>query len=146
VRAINPGSLYGLRTLNEARLPFAEYLNSLHKRLHPLFADQFLASLPALGGARPLNNLELVARLEIAIDGEGKLVRLGVVRSSGVVAFDVGALEAMEKAQPFGPPPDPIRSPDGLVYSHWEFSRNPRYACSTYYAHPYLLKSPPANP
>jgi hypothetical protein len=26
------------------------------------------------------------------------------------------------------------------VYLHWEFYRNPYYACSTYFAHPFMLK------
>jgi hypothetical protein len=36
-------------------------------------------------------------------------------------------------------------SPDGRVYLHWEFYRNPFYACSTYFAHPYLLKANPES-
>ncbi|HEY5955936.1 MAG TPA: hypothetical protein VIV60_05260, partial [Polyangiaceae bacterium] len=31
----------------------------------------------------------------------------------------------------------------GNVYLHWEFYRNPDFACSTYFAHPFLLKSAP---
>jgi TonB family protein len=134
------------RALNEARVPFAGFLNSFHNRLHPIFADGFLASLTALGDAHPLNDPALVTWLDVAVDGEGKIVRLGVVRRSSVVAFDIAALEAMEKAQPLGPPPDMIRSADGLVYFRWEFYRNPQHACSTYYAHPYLLETPPASP
>jgi hypothetical protein len=29
------------------------------------------------------------------------------------------------------------------VYFHWEFYRNPYYACSTYFARPYILKVKP---
>ncbi len=129
--------------LNAARLPFAQYLNALHNRLHPLFTDQFLTSLAKLESCHQLNDPNLMVRVEIVLDGAGKITRLGVVHSSGVVAFDIGALEALDRAQPFGTPPDPIRSPDGKVYTHWEFYRLPQYACSTYYAHPYLLKASP---
>jgi hypothetical protein len=47
---------------------------------------------------------------------------------------------APSRAAPFGPAPPEILSPDGNVYVHWQFYRNPFYACSTYFAHPYLLK------
>jgi hypothetical protein len=49
----------------------------------------------------------------------------------------------VQNAAPFGKPPPIIVSPDGKVYLHWEFYRNPYYACSTYFAHPYMLKATP---
>jgi hypothetical protein len=57
--------------------------------------------------------------------------------------FDVAALEAVQNAAPFGKPPAIIVSPDGNVYLHWEFYRNPVYACSTYFARPFMLKVSP---
>ncbi len=38
-----------------------------------------------------------------------------------------------------------VESPDGNVYLHWECYRNPYYACSTYFAHPFLLKAAPES-
>jgi hypothetical protein len=35
-----------------------------------------------------------------------------------------------------------IVSPDGNVYLHWEFHRNPIPACSTYFARTYMIKAP----
>lgn len=64
---------------------------------------------------------------------------MGVVRLSGVTAFDVAALDAVDRAAPFGPAPDAIVSPDGNVYLHWEFHRNEIYACSTMGARPFIL-------
>jgi len=68
-----------------------------------------------------------------------------VTRTSGVTAYDIGALESVQRASPFGPPPPEIVSPDGNVYLHWEFHRRPEYACSTYFARPYILKGRPGN-
>jgi hypothetical protein len=70
---------------------------------------------------------------------------MGVTKTSGVTAFDIGALEAVSAAAPFGPAPPSIVSPDGNVYLHWEFHRDPRYACSTYFARPYILKAKPKS-
>ncbi len=141
--SVKPGNQ---TALNTARVPFATYLNQIHNRLHPIFADQFLASLDSLPADSPLNNNDMRTNLEIVLDkDEGKIVKMGVTRSSGSTQFDVAALESVQNAAPFGKPPPIIVSPDGRVYLHWEFYRNPFYACSTYFAHPYLLKASPES-
>jgi TonB family protein len=129
--------------LNTARSPFATYLNGMHERIHPIFAESFLGSLDALPPSHPLNDQQLVTRLEIVLTREGHLKRMGVVRLSGVTAFDVAALDAVDRAQPFGPAPSAIVSPDGNVYLHWEFHRNEVFACSTMGAAPFILRSAP---
>jgi TonB family protein len=132
--------------LNTARVPFATYLNQIHNRLHPIFADSFLGSLDGMPADSPLNRPDMRTNLEIVIDkDEGKIVKMGVTSSSGSTMFDVAALEAVQNAAPFGKPPPIIVSPDGNVYLHWEFYRNPYYACSTYFAHPFLLKASPES-
>jgi hypothetical protein len=68
---------------------------------------------------------------------------MGVTRASGITAFDVVALNSINRAQPFGKAPDAIVSPDGNVYLHWEFHRDPFDACTTRNARPFILKSAP---
>jgi TonB C terminal len=141
--SVKPGNQ---TALNTARVPFASYLNQIHNRLHPIFADSFLASLESLPADNPLNKPDMKTNLEIVLDkDEGKIVKMGVTHSSGSTVFDVAALESVQNAAPFGKPPPVIVSPDGKVYLHWEFYRNPYYACSTYFAHPYILKVSPEN-
>jgi hypothetical protein len=143
VSSVKPGNQ---TALNTARVPFATYLNQIHNRLHPIFADSFLASLDGLPSDHPLNKPDMKTNLEIVLDkDEGKIVKMGITHSSGSTIFDVAALESVQNAAPFGKPPTIIVSPDGKVYLHWEFYRNPYYACSTYFAHPYLLKVAPEN-
>jgi hypothetical protein len=130
--------------LNTARVPFASYLNTIHNRLHPVFADSFLGSLGSLPNSHPMNQRDLKVFLEIVVGSDdGRLVRMGVTKTSGVTAFDIAALESVQRSSPFGQAPTEIASPDGNVYLHWEFHRNPYYACSTYFAHPYILKVKP---
>lgn len=138
----------GNRTaLNTRAAPFANYLNAMHQRIHVIFADEFLASLDQRPKNDPLNNYEMHTDLELIINqNDGAVITMGVVRTSGVTAFDINALEAVSKASPFGKPPSEIVSPDGNVYVHWEFYRNPDYACSTYFAHPIILKEAPSSP
>lgn len=140
VATVQPGNQ---TALNTARRPFASYLNRIHQRLHPEFADDFLGSLSSLPSDHGLNQ-QLQTNLEIVLSREdGRVVRMGVTRASGNTAFDVGALESVQRAAPFGAPPSEIVSPDGNVYLHWEFHRNPMYACSTYFARPYILRVAP---
>lgn len=139
-------------SLNTAFAPFASYLQIMHEAVHPLFAESFLDSLDDLPASNPLSNLKLVTSLEIVLDGErGRIVKMGITRTSGVTAFDVAALDAMERAsggsgRGFGKPPSAILSPDGNVYLHWEFHRHRNVACSNQNAKPYILKGAPKTP
>ncbi len=148
VPSVKPGNQ---TALNTARSPFGMYLAAIHNKLHPIFADWFLGSLDSLPASDPQNNQELYTSLEIVLDqDEGRIVRMGVTKHSGVTAFDVSALDSVQRASPFGTPPREIVSPDGQVYLHWEFHRGPM-ACSTLNARPYILKgqpktAPPALP
>ncbi len=137
VANVKPGNQ---TALNTAREPFARYLNQIHQRLHELFADLFLGHLDQLPKEHPLNNQDMSTHLEIALNKEdGRVVRMGITKSSGVTAFDVGALDSVERAAPYGPPPSAILSSDGNVYLHWEFHRRPELACSTYFARPFII-------
>jgi len=132
--------------LNTARVPFALYLNKIHGRIHPIFADQYLAHLDGMPGNHPLNRMAMHTNLEIVLNrADGSVVDLGVTKASGVTAFDIGALDSVYRAAPFGTPPSSIVSPDGNVYLHWEFHRDPMHACSTYYAHPIMLRADPKS-
>ena len=130
--------------LNAAQSAFATYLNTIHNRLHPIFAEEFLASLDNLPQEHTFNK-NLVTHLEIVLSkDEGKIVKMGVTKASGMTAFDIVALNSMNRASPFGKAPDAIVSHDGKVYLHWEFHRDPVDACSTRNAYPYLLPEPRA--
>ncbi|HEY3815960.1 MAG TPA: TonB C-terminal domain-containing protein [Polyangiaceae bacterium] len=138
---VAPGNQTSLGT---AGAPFAFYLSGMHKRVHPLFADGFLASLDGLPCTSPLNDPRLVTRVEIVLEKDGRIQKMGILRSSGLTAFDVAVLDSFFRAQPFGPAPAPILSTDGRVYLHWDFHRDPTLSCSTINVHPFLLNIPAA--
>lgn len=140
VPSVKPGNQ---TALNTAKSAFAGYLNGIHNRIHPIFADSFLGSLDGLPASHPMNNEQLSTEVEIILDQEsGNLVRMGVTKFSGITAFDIAALDSVKRAAPFGTPPREIVSPDGRVYLHWEFHRN-QEACSTFNARPFILKVQP---
>ncbi len=124
----------------DAQGEFTDYISVIHNRLHPIFTDGFLASLEQLPDHHPLNRETLNAWVEVVLDGNGRIVRMGILRSSGVEEFDLASLEAMWRASPFGKPPREIVSIDGRVYVRWELWREPYYACSTYFGKAHVLR------
>ncbi len=140
VSSVKPGNQ---TALNTAAVPFATYLNGIHNRIHPIFADNFLGSLDGLPKSHPMNDRKIATWLEIVVSKDGHLVKMGIIKTSGITAFDIAALDSVHRAQPFGPAPGAIVSPDGNVYLHWEFHRDEVYACSTMNARPFLLSPPP---
>lgn len=142
VPAVTPANV---APLGASAAPFATYLNQLHNRIHPLFACSFIASLSERSASDPLRKDGLYTVLEFVINpATGYLFRLGVVRTSGVRAFDIAALDAVHGALPFGSAPPEVVSPDGNVYVHWTFL-NGIAACGTANAHPYILKASPQD-
>ena len=138
--SVKPGNQ---TALNTARVPFANYLFQIHNRIHPIFADSFLGSLDNLPKSHPMNDPKVVTRLEIVVSPkEGRIVKMGIVKTSGITAFDIAALDSVHRAQPFGPAPGAIVSPDGNVYHHGEFHRDEDFACATMPARPFMLNTP----
>jgi hypothetical protein len=130
--------------LNAAASPFADYLAHVHRRIHRQFADNFLRGLPA-GGTSPFADRSLNTKLEIILNRDGTVHRIGVVKTSGFLAFDHGAYASVMRGQPYPEAPSQILSGDGRVYFHWGFYRNERQ-CGTFNAEPYILPNPPGTP
>ena len=134
-----PGVKAGNTTaLNAAASPFATYIAAVHRRIHQEFADRFLRSLPI---GSPYQDPTLMTKLEIVLNRDGSVHRVGVVRSSGLLPFDFGAFNSVLRGQPYPPPPSSILSGDGRVYFHWGFYRNQRQ-CGTFNAEPYIIPNP----
>jgi hypothetical protein len=139
-----PGVKPGATTaLNAAASPFATYIAAVHRRIHQEFADGFLRSLP-IGGS-PYQDPTLMTKLEIVLNRDGSVHRIGVVRSSGLLPFDFGAFNSVLRGQPYAPAPSSILSGDGRVYFHWGFYRNQRQ-CGTFNAEPYIVPNPRGTP
>jgi TonB family protein len=64
---------------------------------------------------------ELVTRLLVLLDTEGKIVKISRVGSSGIVDLDQAAIDAFHQAGPFPNPPKGIVEADGFVRINWEF-------------------------
>lgn len=130
--------------LNAAASPFASYIAAIHRRIHRQYADRFIPGLPTFSTS-PLADTTLMAKLEIIINSDGSVHRVGIVRSSGFLPFDFGAFNSVMRAQPYPQAPDSILSGDGRVYLHWGFYRNQRQ-CGVFNSQPFILPNPPGTP
>jgi len=129
------------RVFNETRKPWAEFLVQVHNRIHPIFADEYLASLDQLPAKIPLNSPELTVTVGAAVtQSSGEISLLYIRHPSGMPEFDVAAVAALVQAFPMTVP-EAIASPDGLAYFEWEFHRN-KEACSALNARPFRFAQP----
>ncbi|MBK8172603.1 MAG: hypothetical protein IPK60_20010 [Sandaracinaceae bacterium] len=128
--------------LNAAASPFANYLSDVHRRIHREFAERFLPNLPSNMG--DFADRSLMTNLEIILNQDGSIHRVGVVQTSGYMPFDYGAFESVMRGQPYPEAPSSILSGDGRVYIHWAFYRSERQ-CGTFNAEPYILPHPPES-
>src|SRR5207237_1168570 len=80
--------------LNTRAAPFAAYIARMHRNIHELWGFGFLNDLDGKPDTHPLNNRDLMAKLEIVLNGDGTVDKVTVVRPSGLVMFDAQAAAA----------------------------------------------------
>jgi TonB family protein len=136
IAEVRPGNQ---TALNAAASPFARFLHDMHVRIHQQYVEHYLASL-SLDPSDPLNDMNMHATLEISVNPDGSVDRVGIIETSGQTLFDLGAFTAVYRAQPFPRPPSIILSGDGHAWLHWRFDRGPRQ-CGTWNAEPFLLEN-----
>lgn len=130
--------------LNTRAAPFAAYLANMHRNIHELWGFGFLPDLDGRTPSHPMNNRDLWTRLEIVLGGDGTVDNIKVIRSSGLVTFDVAAVDVIYSAGPYPEPPSVIRSKNGKIYLHWSFHRDERQ-CATFGADYFILDNPASD-
>lgn len=123
---------------------FHNYIEAIHEAsIHPLFADSFLESLPSLSADDPLNDWSLHMVAEFEIFESGQISEIRVVKSSGNIVFDAGAVDSIYRSSPFPRPPKSVLSWNRRVYLRWGFYRNHR-KCGVFNVEPFILRAPGA--
>jgi hypothetical protein len=131
-------------TLNTRAAPFAAYIARMHRSIHELWGFGQLEEWDDKPSSSPFNNRNLMTELEIVLNGDGTIDRIGVARPSGLLEYDVAAVDVAYSAGPYPDPPRAIRSANGKIYVHWKFYRDERQ-CATSGADPYILDNPSAG-
>jgi TonB family protein len=116
--------------LNTRAAPFAQFVTGMHRQIHEKFAFGFLDQMDTSFRHSPMDDMRLVAKLEIVLDQKGNVDKISMVRTSGNTGFDISAINSVYDAAPFPVPPTAILSGNGKVYLHWKFHRNGD-ACGT---------------
>lgn len=132
---VRPGNQTALKT---RQAPFAVYVARMHRRIHELWGFGFLDDLEKKSASDPLNDMKLHSVIEVAINADGSIHKTTIVRNSGVLMFDVAAIDALYTAAPFLETPEAIRSVDGRVYVHWTFRRDWEQ-CGTFNTRMFIL-------
>jgi TonB family protein len=116
----------------------------MHRRIHERWGFGFLEDLDSKSASSPMNNFDLVSTIEISIDPDGTVHKTTIAKTSGVLEFDVAALDAVLSSGPYEATPEAIRSVDQRVYLRWGFYRNWRQ-CGTFNVEPYILTDIPGG-
>jgi TonB family protein len=135
VPEVKPGNQTALGT---RAAPFAVYIARVHRKIHELWGFGFLSDLDSKSPTDAMNNRDLKVTLEIIINADGTVDKATIVKGSGVLTFDVAAIDSVMSAGPFEKAPQEITSGNGKVYMHWTFHRDERQ-CSPYFADPFIL-------
>ena len=142
VPEVQPGNQTALSTRAN---PFALYIARMHRRIHRLWGYGFLVDLDLKSDSHPMNDMRLWSMIEVVILPDGRVEKATIVKHSGILAYDVAALDTIFASSPYPATPRAIRSADGKVYLHWRFHRNQRQ-CGTFGVDPYILTKPPRGP
>ena len=138
---VRPGNQTALKTRAD---PFAKFIARMHRRIHELWGFGFLEDLDDKASDHEFNNWDLWTNIEVSIDPDGTVHKVTIAKTSGVLAFDVAAIDTLDSASPYEETPEAIRSVDGRVYLRWGFYRNWRQ-CGTFNVEPYILTEVPTG-
>jgi len=132
---VKPGNQTALKT---RAAPFAVYIARMHRKIHELWGFGFLEELDGRSSTDPLNNWSLETVIEVSVNPDGTINKTTIVKPSGVLRFDVAAIDVLLTAAPFEPTPEKIRSVDGRVWIHWTFRRDWEQ-CGTFNTRMFIL-------
>ena len=135
VSEVKPGNQTALKT---RAAPFALYITRMHRRIHELWGFGFLDELDSRPATDALNNWSLQTIIEVSINPDGTVHKTTIVGPSGVLMFDVAAIDTLLTASPYEETPEKIRSVDGRVYLHWTFRRDWEQ-CGTFNVRSFIL-------
>jgi TonB family protein len=112
------------------------YLQSLHGKIHPAWALNFLAMAEAqLPKDDPVNSPIREVTLEVILAPNGSLLGTHVLKSSSVPGFDASAIDVLKTMAAFPLAPEEVLSDDGNAHLYWVFARNHRQCSGITVAH-----------
>ncbi len=114
----------GLETLLNAReFKYYTYYNRIRRQLSQYWEPNVRVKLTRMfkQGRYIASDTDRITKLIVVLDRKGNLVKVQVLKNSGVTDLDDAATEAFQSAAPFPNPPPGIVDPDGTVKIRWDF-------------------------
>jgi hypothetical protein len=130
--------------LNTRAAPFAAFIARMHRSIHQQWGFGQLEEWDEKASSAPVNNQNLLTTLEMVLNGDGTVDKITIVKPSGLLEYDVAAIDVAYSAGPYPDPPREIRSANGKIYIHWRFYRDGRQ-CATSGVDYFILNNPPAG-
>jgi TonB family protein len=106
-----------------------EFVDGMHRRIHPWFSDTYLESLEGRSPTDPVNQGIVVATADIRVRPDGTLDDVRLSRPSRLPDFDRAVLDAIGKSAPYPQPPAAILH-DGTTTVRWIFARPQVLGCN----------------
>jgi hypothetical protein len=104
-----------------------DYLRAIHKDIHWRWVNKFIdVNTRVLSAKDPLNNPALEAEVLFTIRWDGSPAEVTLSHSSGLPAFDAGAIAAIRSDMRFPVPPLDLFGDDGVAHFRWTFAADPR--------------------
>ncbi len=114
----------GLETLLNAReFKYYTYYNRIRRQLSQHWEPKVRGKLSRMfkQGRHLASDVDRITKLIVVLDRQGNLVKVQMIKDSGVSDLDDAAVEAFQSAAPFPNPPQGIVEADGTVKIRWDF-------------------------
>lgn len=111
--------------LNAQKSTFAAFIARAHRKIHIEWGFGLWNRFRTLSSYHP-GMTSTYSRLEIKLNRKGRVLRIGLVHTSGSTEFDGATMASVLSAAPFGKPPEDMVSADGVTYIHWTFFQDGR--------------------
>lgn len=109
--------------LNTDRHLFYSFYSRIEDMIRPPWEDDASAEARRLHATNPLRPKGgWSSRIDVILNPEGKLIRVALLKSSGVKGFDNAAITAFQKADFFPHPPKGMVNEDGVIVLKYLFT------------------------
>lgn len=109
--------------LNTDRHLFYSFYARIEEMIRPSWEDRVSLEFQKLNNANALRPKGgWITRLDVVLDSRGKLIKVVLLKSSGLEGFDIAAIDAFQKAGFFPNPPREIVNPEGIILLKYIFN------------------------
>lgn len=109
--------------LNTDRHLFYSFYSRIEDMIRPPWEDDVSSEARQLNATNPLRPKGgWSSRIDVILNPEGKLVRVALLKSSGIKGFDNAAISAFQKADFFPHPPKGMVNEDGVIVLKYLFT------------------------